>query len=141
MMYKQKNNSGFFSTVFKLNYNQRKNVFYALCIPCRLFVGTLFLLFKDNLALSLVATIWGLLWLLFMVRFKRWEDNSDTPPWWKGLQRVSWRFFFSSMLVAFGFVGIVSSSVDERKRSNIIISIVLFADVFHGFFDRTIFWE
>lgn len=129
---------GFFTTVVKLDQEQRKRVFYFICIPVRLAIAAIFFYLPFSLALSYVAAIWGVTWLLFMVRMRRWEEQSDTPPWWSGVFRIIWRFSFSLVLAGVGFIGIISEN--ERITSNKIIGIVFCIDVIQGLIDYTLFY-
>ena len=129
---------GFFTSVVKLDQDQRKRVFYFICLPVRLAIATIFFYLANSLALSYIAAIWGVTWLLFMVRMRRWEEQPDTPPWWNGVVRIIWRFLFSLALAGFGFIGIISEG--ERITSNKIIGIVFCIDVIQGLIDYSLFY-
>lgn len=138
-MYKPKNHAGFFTTVMKLDEVQRRRYFYFVCVPLRITIGILFIVFADTFGLSVIAALWGALWLMFMIRMKRWEEHSDTPPWWEGLPRIIFRFAFSLMLLSFGLLGAISDK--ERVRSNEIVGSAVLVDVVHGFVGYTYFFE
>jgi hypothetical protein len=129
------NYSSFFTSVVKLDKEHRDKIFFLVCIPTRTFIGFMFYLLNNSLLLSYVSAIWGISWLLFMVRQRRWETiPGQTPPWWTGLWRITFRFAFSLSLLAFGIIGVLSSN--ERTTANIAIAICFWIDLFIGIFDK-----
>jgi hypothetical protein len=136
----RRRNGGFFKEVFSLNLDQRKKLFYLVCVPVRIIIGYLFFKYRNSLALSYIAAIWGAAWTWFMVHMRRWEDRPDVPPWYNGIGRVFWRFGISLMLLSFGFVGICSTE-KERNDALLIVGIVIWADVAQGIADQIYFYN
>lgn len=127
--------SSFFTSVVKLDHVQRAGLFFLVCIPTRIMVGLLFYYEKGALSLSYLSALWGVIWLLFMIKQRRWEDRAENPWWWSGLWRISYRFAFSMSLLAFGFVGIVSGYRD-RKIANEFLAFIIWWDVILGLLDK-----
>lgn len=125
--------SSFFTTTFKLSKEKRRTLFTWVCIPVRCMVGLLFLLLKHELVLSYIATIWGMLWLETIVYDKKWIERRDTPPWWRGLHRITYRFGFAILLLSFGLTGIVSD--EDRHITNLGTAIAIWIDVLAGSLD------
>lgn len=72
-----------------------------------------------------------------MISRQRWIDHADTPPWWKGMIRVSWRFTFDIALIMAGLVGVLDT--DLRKDANITVAAFVLADLLSGILDLTFF--
>lgn len=132
---KETSYTSFFTSVISLDQVQRNRLFFLVCIPTRIMVGLLFYYENGALSLSYLSALWGVLWLLFMIKQRRWEDRAENPWWWRGLWRISYRFAFSMSLLAFGFVGIVSGSRD-RKIANEFVALIIWTDVIIGLLDK-----
>lgn len=126
--------SSFFTSVVRLDKDQRTKLFFLVCIPIRFIVGLLFYMFHDNVAMSYISAIWGVLWLWFMIKHRRWEEHDITPWWWNGVWRIFFRAAVSSVLLSFGFVGIVSDK--DREFTNDIIAFTIWVDVLIGVIDK-----
>lgn len=125
--------SSFFTSVLNIAPRERCLVFMFVCIPVRFMLGLMFLLFKTRVELSYIATVWGAGWLLFMVYKKNWIERDDTPPWWRGMYRIWFRFTFSILVFTFGLNGIASDN--DRAMSNTVLAVTIWIDLLIGTID------
>lgn len=129
------NYSSFFITVLKLDKQQRKLLFYSICILVRFLLGLLFVLKNEEVALSYISAIWGFCWLSLIIKQRRWEDAPDVPPWYKGIERFIIRSCFAFVLFLVGVIGIISE--EDRPGSTRFIGILIWIELVHGFVDYT----
>lgn len=125
--------NSFFTTIIPLTESTRHLVFFTGCSMTRTLVGFLFILRSDSVGLNYISILWGMTWLAFMISRQRWIEKDDTPPWWNGVARISWRFSFDLILIMAGLIGVLDT--DLREDANIITGTTVLIDLTIGVLD------
>jgi hypothetical protein len=129
--------SSLFTSIIPLSKKTRTIMFYTICTPIRALVGAAFYLRAQSLFLNYVSFLWGTIWLALTLYSRRWIDRVETPPWWTGIYRFTWRFGIILAFTTGGLIGVLDTN--RRADSNIVIAYIIWTDLVVGIIDYVIY--
>lgn len=122
-----------FGSTYKIPMRKRIILYYSVCIPTRISLILIYYFLSESIVLTYLATIAAFFALFLFVKKQRMLDTSQTPPWYRGIVRMTLRFLFLILVLIFGISGIVLE--DFHESSNLMISYFMSVYLFVGAVD------